>query len=175
MNIKKEDNYFQGDQLAKDVWINKYALRNKEGEVVEASPRETQERLTKELYRIESKYPKPTTEETILRLLTDFKYLVLGGSSMFGIGNNSYISSLSNCFVIGNNYDSYNGIMRLDEEQVNLMKRRGGVGFDISHLRPFGTTVTNSAKTSTGAVSFMKRFSNTTNEVAQEGRRKTKK
>ena len=172
--LKSTLNYFNGDDLATDVWINKYGLKDKEDNLLELTPEDMHTRLADELFRIELKYKNPTPYETIKRLLTNFNYFIPAGSCMFGIGNNNSFSSLGNCFVIGNNHDSYSGILRLDEEQVNLMKRRAGVGFDISHLRPRGSKVTNSAKTSTGAVSFMHRFSNSTNEVAQEGRRKPK-
>lgn len=172
--LKSTLNYFNRDDLATDVWINKYALKDADDNPMELTPEDMHTRLANELYRIELQYKNPTQYETIKRLLTNFNYFILAGSCMFGIGNNNSFSSLGNCFVIGNDHDSYSGILRLDEEQVNLMKRRAGVGFDISHLRAKGSKVTNSAKTSTGAVSFMHRFSHSTNEVAQEGRRKLK-
>lgn len=165
--------YFGGDDLAARVWVNKYALRDSDGVLYEKSPDEMHWRLAKELARIESKYPNPMSVDDIYKLLKEFKYVVPQGSPMAGIGNNLQTISLSNCFVIGNhqNSDSYGGIMRADEELVQLMKRRGGVGHDLSHIRPRGTSVKNSAITSTGVVPFMERYSNSTREVSQEGRR----
>lgn len=164
--------YFKGDALATDVWINKYALRNGE-DILELTPDEMHHRLAREFARIESKYKNPMNEDEIYELLKDFKYIIPQGSPMFGIGNKFQIVSLSNCFVIGNEgeSDSYGGIMKMDEEQVQLMKRRGGVGHDMSMIRPKNTPVKNSALTSTGIVPFMERYSNTTKEVAQGGRR----
>ena len=165
--------YFHGDALAGDVWANKYALKDSEGNIYELTPDEMHHRIAREVARIERKYPNPLTEEEIFEVLKDFKYIVPQGSPMAGIGNDFQISSLSNCFVIGNkgNADSYGGIMKIDQEQVQLMKRRGGVGHDLSHLRPTGSPVKNCALTSTGVVPFMERYSNSTREVAQDGRR----
>lgn len=163
--------YFKGDTLATDVWINKYALKDSDGKIYEKTPDDMHKRISKELYRIESKYPNPLDEEKIFDLIKNFKYIVPQGSPMAGIGNNNQIVSLSNCFVIGNDADSYGGIFLTDQEQAQLMKRRGGVGHDLSHIRPKGSPVKNSALTSTGIVPFMERYSNTTREVAQDGRR----
>jgi len=165
--------YFKGDSLAASVWVNKYALKDSEGNLYERTPDDMHRRLAREIYRIESNYPDPLPEEKIFGLLKDFRYIVPQGSPMAGIGNPFQIGSLSNCFVIGNKgiADSYGGIMKLDEEQVQLMKRRGGVGHDLSHIRPKGSPVKNSALTSTGLVPFMERYSNSTREVAQDGRR----
>jgi ribonucleoside-diphosphate reductase alpha chain len=165
--------YFGGDQLAADVWIDKYALKNEQGKLMEQTPADMHRRMAKEFARIEEKYPNPMSEELIFSLFDKFKYIVPQGSPMAGIGNDFQISSLSNCFVIGNdgNSDSYGGIMKMDEEQVQLMKRRGGVGHDLSHIRPSGSGVKNCAITSTGVVPFMQRYSNSTREVAQDGRR----
>lgn len=163
--------YFDGDELAASVWLNKYALKDSEGNIYELSPADMHRRLAKELARIEAKYTNPLSEEEIFALLDRFRYLVPQGSPMSGIGNNFQISSLSNCFVIGNGFDSYAGIVKIDEEQAQLMKRRGGVGHDLSHIRPKGSPVMNSALSSTGLVPFMERYSNCTREVAQDGRR----
>jgi len=165
--------YFGGDSLAASVWINKYALKDSEGNLYEYTPDDMHRRLARELHRIEQQYPNPLPEAQIFDLLKDFRYIVPQGSPMAGIGNPFQIGSLSNCFVIGNKgiADSYGGIMKLDEEQVQLMKRRGGVGHDLSHIRPKGSPVKNSALTSTGLVPFMERYSNSTREVAQDGRR----
>ena len=165
--------YFNGDDLAARVWINKYALKESEGNLYELTPNDMHQRIAKEIARVESRYPNPLSEETIFDLIKDFKYIVPQGSPMAGIGNPYQIASLSNCFVIGNegNSDSYGGIMKIDQEQVQLMKRRGGVGHDLSHIRPKGSPVKNSALTSTGIVPFMERYSNSTREVAQDGRR----
>ena len=165
--------YFKGDELAARVWVNKYALKHSNGDIYEKSPEDMHLRLAKELARVENKYKNPMTEDEIYNLLKDFKYIVPQGGPMSGIGNNEQIVSLSNCFVIGNDgkSDSYGGIMKIDQEQVQLMKRRGGVGHDLSHIRPKGSPVLNSALTSTGIVPFMERFSNSTREVAQDGRR----
>lgn len=165
--------YFNGDELAANVWINKYALKDSQGNIYESNPDQMHHRLAKEIARIEAKYPNAYTEEQIYNVLANFKYIVPQGGPMTGIGNNFQIASLSNCFVIGNysNADSYGNIMKTDEEQVQLMKRRGGVGHDLSYIRPSGSPVMNSALTSTGIVPFMERFSNSTREVAQDGRR----
>ena len=165
--------YFHGDALAGDVWANKYALKDSDGNTYELTPDDMHHRIAREIARIERRYPNPMKEEEIYEVLKDFRYIVPQGSPMTGIGNDFQISSLSNCFVIGNNgdSDSYGGIMKTDQEQVQLMKRRGGVGHDLSHLRPAGSPVKNCALTSTGVVPFMERFSNSTKEVAQDGRR----
>ena len=164
--------YFHGDELAANVWMNKYALRDG-NKIFELNPDMMHHRLASEFARIERKYPNPMSEEEISGLLKDFRYIIPQGSPMSGIGNNYQVVSLSNCFVIGNsgNSDSYGGIMKIDQEQVQLMKRRGGVGHDLSHIRPTCSPVKNSALTSTGIVPFMERYSNTTREVAQGGRR----
>lgn len=162
--------YFKGDDLATDVWIRKYCLKDDKN-FYELSPDDMHWRLAKELARIEAKYPNPLTEEQIYETLKNFKRIVPQGSPMSGIGNNFQVVSIGNCFVIGNNDDSYGGIFRIDEEQTQLMKRRGGVGHDLSKIRPNGTPVKNSAISSTGVVPFMERYSNSTKEVAQDGRR----
>ena len=171
--MEEATKYFKGDTLAAGVWMNKYALKNSEGQIFENSPDQMHRRIASELARIEKKYPNPLSEDTIYELLKNFKYVIPAGSPMAGIGNDLQISSLSNCFVIGNDgkSDSYGGIMKIDQEQVQLMKRRGGVGHDLSHIRPKGSKVKNSALTSTGIVPFMERYSNSTREVAQDGRR----
>ncbi len=171
--LKKSTEYFKGDSLAAEVWINKYALKDSNENIYETTPDDMHRRLAKEITRIENKYPNPLTEEKVFSLLEKFKYIVPQGSPMAGIGNPFQIGSLSNCFVIGHsaNADSYGGIMKTDEEQVQLMKRRGGVGHDLSHIRPKGSPVNNSALTSTGLTPFMERYSNSTREVAQDGRR----
>jgi len=165
--------YFKGDELATNVWINKYALKDSNGRFYEKSPDDMHRRLAREIARIERKYPNPLSEEQIYELIKEFKYIIPQGGSMAGIGNKFQIVSLSNCFVIGieGAADSYGGILKIDEEQVQLMKRRGGVGHDLSHIRPAGSPVMNSALTSTGIVPFMERYSNSTREVAQDGRR----
>ncbi len=165
--------YFDGDELVARVWVSKYALKDSEGNIYELTPDDMHRRLARELERIENKYPNPMDAETIFGLLRDFRYVIPAGSPMAGIGNSRQAGSLSNCFVIGidGKPDSYGGIMRIDQEQVQLMKRRGGVGHDLSHLRPKGSAVKNSALTSTGLVPFMERYSNSTREVAQDGRR----
>lgn len=165
--------YFEGDDLAASVWINKYAMKDSFGNLFERSPEDMHKRLAGEFARIEKRYPNPMSADEIYELLKGFNYIVPQGGPMTGIGNNYQIASLSNCFVIGHKKpaDSYGGIMRLDEEQVQLMKRRGGVGHDLSHIRPAGSPVLNSALTSTGVVPFMERYSNSTREVAQDGRR----
>jgi len=171
--LEKTTEYFKGDVLAADVWMKKYALKNSKGDFFELTPDNMHRRLAKEIARIEKKYPEPLNEEEIYNLLKDFKYIIPQGSPMAGIGNDFQISSLSNCFVIGSdkNYDSYGGILKVDQEQVQLMKRRGGVGHDLSHIRPEKSSVQNTALTSTGIVPFMERYSNSTREVAQDGRR----
>ncbi len=168
--------YFKGDTLATDVWINKYSLKDTIDGVddtiyFELTPDDMHKRIAGELHRIENKYPNPLSEEKIFDLIKNFKYIVPQGSPMSGIGNDRQTVSLSNCFVIGNDADSYGGIFLSDQEQAQLMKRRGGVGHDLSHIRPKGMKVKNSALTSTGVVPFMERYSNTTEEVAQDGRR----
>lgn len=163
--------YFQGDTLAANVWLDKYALKTKDGELLESTPDDMFERLASEFSRIESMYPNGVSNREILELLKDFKYIIPGGSILYGVGNDHSFSSLGNCFVIGNGEDSYGGIMKTDEEQVQLMKRRAGVGLDLSHIRPKGSPTSNAAHTSTGVVPFMQRYSNTTLEVAQDGRR----
>ncbi len=166
-------NFFGGDELAASVWINKYAVKDSYGNIYEKSPVDMHRRLAREFARIESKYPNPLTEDELYNLVKDFKYIIPQGGPMTGIGNNYQVASLSNCFVVGhvNKADSYGGIMKIDEEQVQLMKRRGGVGHDLSDIRPAGSAVLNSALTSTGVVPFMERYSNSTREVAQDGRR----
>lgn len=165
--------YFKGDELAARVWASKYALKDSDGTYFELTPDDMHRRIASEIVRIENKYPNPMNEETVFGLLQNFRYIVPQGSPMAGIGNNRQVGSLSNCFVIGldGHPDSYGGIIRIDEEQVQLMKRRGGVGHDLSHIRPKGSAVKNSALTSTGLVPFMERYSNSTREVAQDGRR----
>lgn len=165
--------YFKGDELAARVWVTKYALKDSQGSLFEVSPDDMHRRLAKEIARIEALYPNPLSEDEVFELLRDFRYIVPQGGPMTGIGNNFQVASLSNCFVIGNDSiaDSYGGIMKIDQEQVQLMKRRGGVGHDLSHIRPGGSPVLNSALTSTGVVPFMERYSNSTREVAQDGRR----
>ncbi|PRY94387.1 ribonucleoside-diphosphate reductase class II [Marinilabilia salmonicolor] len=165
--------YFEGDELAARVWVNKYALKDSQGCLYEMTPDEMHWRLAREVARIEKKYPNPMSEEQLFGLFQRFKYIVPQGGPMAGIGNKYQVASLSNCFVIGSEgpSDSYGGIMKVDQEQVQLMKRRGGVGHDLSHIRPKGSPVKNSALTSTGIVPFMERFSNSTREVAQDGRR----
>ena len=169
----KSNEYFKGDELAASVWINKYAMKDSFGNLYESSPDDMHWRLASEFARIEQKYPHPMSKEEIFELLQNFKYVIPQGGPMTGIGNEYQVASLSNCFVIGNQgeADSYGGILKIDEEQVQLMKRRGGVGHDMSHIRPSGSPVLNSALTSTGVVPFMQRYSNSTREVAQDGRR----
>nr|WP_121271169.1 adenosylcobalamin-dependent ribonucleoside-diphosphate reductase [Pedobacter schmidteae] len=165
--------YFKGDDLAARVWVNKYALKDSYGTIYEKNPDDMHRRIAGEISRIEQRYPNPLSADEIFELIRNFKYIIPQGSPMTGIGNPYQIASLSNCFVIGNDgdSDSYGGIMKIDQEQVQLMKRRGGVGHDLSHIRPKGSPVKNSALTSTGIVPFMERFSNSTREVAQDGRR----
>jgi ribonucleoside-diphosphate reductase, adenosylcobalamin-dependent len=165
--------YFDGDELAARVWVNKYAMKDSFGNIYEKSPEDMHWRIANEIARIEKKYKNPISKEEIFHLLDHFRYIIPAGSPMTGIGNNYQIASLSNCFVIGldGDADSYGAILRIDEEQVQLMKRRGGVGHDLSHVRPKGSPVNNSALTSTGLVPFMERYSNSTREVAQDGRR----
>ena len=169
--VKASLDYFKGDDLAARVWVNKYALKDSEGNIYELTPDDMHWRIAKEIARIENKYPNPLSEQEVFDLIKNFEYIVPQGSPMAGIGNPYQIASLSNCFVIGNAGDSYGGIMKVDQEQVQLMKRRGGVGHDLSHIRPKGSHVKNSALTSTGIVPFMERYSNSTREVAQDGRR----
>jgi ribonucleoside-diphosphate reductase alpha chain len=171
--FKASLDYFTGDELAAKVWVNKYALKDAFGNIYEKSPVDMHHRLAKEIVRIEKKYPNPLTEKELFNLFDHFRYIIPQGSPMTGIGNDFQIASLSNCFVIGmdGDADSYGAIIRIDEEQVQLMKRRGGVGHDLSHIRPKGSPVKNSALTSTGLVPFMERYSNSTREVAQDGRR----
>ncbi|HRN35187.1 MAG TPA: ribonucleotide reductase N-terminal alpha domain-containing protein, partial [Saprospiraceae bacterium] len=165
--------YFGGDDLAARVWVNKYALKDSHGNLYEKTPDDMHRRIASEIARVEKNYPNPLSEEEVFELIRNFKYIIPQGSPMTGIGNPYQIASLSNCFVIGHDgpSDSYGGIMKIDQEQVQLMKRRGGVGHDLSHIRPKGSPVKNSALTSTGIVPFMERFSNSTREVAQDGRR----
>ena len=165
--------YFDGDELAARVWVSKYALKDSFGNIYELTPDDMHRRIASEIVRIEEKYSSPMTFDEVFGLLKNFKYIVPQGSPMSGIGNNFQVGSLSNCFVIGldGQPDSYGGVIKIDEEQVQLMKRRGGVGHDLSHIRPKGTPVKNSALTSTGLVPFMERYSNSTREVAQDGRR----
>ena len=165
--------YFGGDDLAATVWVSKYALKDSYGHIFEKTPEDMHHRIAAEIERIEKKYPNPMSKEEVFALLDHFRYIIPQGGPMTGIGNNLQVASLSNCFVIGtrNHADSYGGIFRMDEEQVQLMKRRGGVGHDLSGLRPTGAPVLNSALTSTGIVPFMERYSNSTREVAQDGRR----
>ena len=165
--------YFDGDELAAKVWTTKYALKDSYGNIYELTPDDMHHRIAGEIARIESKYKNPLTENEVFEVMRDFRYIVPQGSPMSGIGNDFQVGSLSNCFVIGldGEPDSYGGVLRIDEEQVQLMKRRGGVGHDLSHIRPKGTPVKNSALTSTGLVPFMERYSNSTREVAQDGRR----
>ena len=165
--------YFKGDDLAARVWVNKYALKDSQGNIYELTPDDMHRRIAKEIARVEKKYPNPMSEDEVFDLIKNFKYIVPQGSPMAGIGNPYQVGSLSNCFVIGNegDSDSYGGIMKIDQEQVQLMKRRGGVGHDLSHIRPKSSAVKNSALTSTGIVPFMERYSNSTREVAQDGRR----
>lgn len=165
--------YFGGDELAARVWVNKYAVKDSFGAIYERSPQDMHWRIANEIARVEAKYQNPMSAQEIFDLLDHFKYIVPQGSPMTGIGNDFQVASLSNCFVIGidGKADSYGGIIRIDEEQVQLMKRRGGVGHDLSHIRPKGSPVKNSALTSTGLVPFMERYSNSTREVAQDGRR----
>ena len=165
--------YFDGDELAARVWATKYALKDSFGNLYELTPDDMHRRIAREIARIENKYPNPLTEDRLFELMSHFRYIVPQGSPMAGIGNNFQVGSLSNCFVVGldGEPDSYGGILKIDEEQVQLMKRRGGVGHDLSHIRPKGSPVKNSALTSTGLVPFMVRYSNSTREVAQDGRR----
>ncbi len=171
--FKASLDYFDGDELAAKVWVNKYAMKDSFGNIYEHTPADMHWRIANEIARIEQRYKNPMTADEIFRLLDHFRYIIPQGSPMTGIGNDYQIASLSNCFVIGmdGNADSYGAIIRIDEEQVQLMKRRGGVGHDLSHIRPKGSPVKNSALTSTGLVPFMERYSNSTREVAQDGRR----
>ncbi|WP_417012801.1 adenosylcobalamin-dependent ribonucleoside-diphosphate reductase [Alistipes sp.] len=171
--VAQSKEYFAGDELAATVWVSKYALKDSFGHIYERTPEDMHRRIAAEIERVERKYPNPLSNEEIFALLDHFRYVIPQGGPMTGIGNNLQIASLSNCFVIGHKKpaDSYGGIIRMDEEQVQIMKRRGGVGHDLSHLRPTGSPVLNSALTSTGIVPFMERYSNSTREVAQDGRR----
>ncbi|MFR9580742.1 MAG: adenosylcobalamin-dependent ribonucleoside-diphosphate reductase, partial [Rikenellaceae bacterium] len=171
--LSKSRDYFEGDDLAATVWLSKYALKDSFGNIYEMTPEDMHKRIASEIVRIESQYPNPLGFDEVFALLDHFKYVIPQGGPMTGVGNNFQVASLSNCFVIGhkNPADSYGGIFRIDEEQVQLMKRRGGVGHDLSHIRPAGSPVLNSALTSTGIVPFMERYSNSTREVAQDGRR----
>lgn len=171
--FKASVDYFNGDELAARVWVNKYAMKDSSGAIYEKSPEEMHWRIANEIARVEAKYSNPMSAQEVYNLLDHFKYVIPSGSPMTGIGNDHQIASLSNCFVIGmdGKADSYGAIIRIDEEQVQLMKRRGGVGHDLSHIRPKGSPVKNSALTSTGLVPFMERYSNSTREVAQDGRR----
>lgn len=171
--LSASEKYFKGDKLAAQVWVNKYALKDSKGNIYEHDPRDMHERIAAEIERIEKKYPNPMSKDEIFDLLDGFRHIIPQGGPMAGIGNDYQVASLSNCFVIGNdeNADSYGAIFRIDEEQVQLMKRRGGVGHDLSHIRPAGSPVLNSALTSTGVVPFMERYSNSTREVSQDGRR----
>lgn len=171
--LEAASKYFDGDELAAGVWLNKYALKDSYGNIYERTPEDMHHRMAAEISRVEKKYPNPMSEEEVFEVLNKFKYIVPQGGPMTGIGNEFQVASLSNCFVIGNegNSDSYGGVMKIDEEQVQLMKRRGGVGHDLSHIRPKGSPVKNSALTATGVVPFMERYSNSTREVAQDGRR----
>ncbi len=171
--FEKSREYFKGDELAAKVWVNKYSLKDSFGNLFELTPEDMHKRLAREIVRIEKKYSNPLAYKTVFELFKDFKYIIPQGSPMAGIGNDYQVSSLSNCFVIGHagESDSYGAILKTDQEQVQLMKRRGGVGHDLSHIRPKGSPVLNSALTSTGVVPFMERYSNSTREVAQDGRR----
>jgi len=171
--LEASTEYFKGDAMAAGVWINKYALKDSFGNIYERTPDDMHRRIARELARVESKYNNPMSEAELFEVLRNFKHILPQGSPMAGIGNKYQVGSLSNCFVIGNdgNSDSYGGIMKIDQEQVQLMKRRGGVGHDLSGIRPKGSPVKNSALTSTGIVPFMERYSNSTREVAQDGRR----
>lgn len=171
--VEASKDYFKGDDLAATVWVSKYALKDSYGKIYEQSPEQMHWRIANEIARIESKYPNSMSADDVHELLKDFRYVIPQGGPMTGVGNNLQVASLSNCFVIGHKSpaDSYGGIIRIDEEQVQLMKRRGGVGHDLSHIRPTGSPVLNSALTSTGIVPFMERYSNSTREVAQDGRR----
>ena len=171
--VEASRNYFGGDELAATVWVNKYALKDSHGNIYELTPDDLHYRMAREIARIEKRYPNPLTEDDIFELFRNFTYIIPQGGPMAGIGNPYQVASLSNCFVIGNegNSDSYGGILKIDQEQVQLMKRRGGVGHDLSHIRPTMSPVMNSALTSTGVIPFMERYSNSTREVAQDGRR----
>jgi len=166
-------NYFKKNDLSTNVWIDKYCLKNKTGQYLELSPDDMHKRLAKEFARIEQKYSNPLSEDEIYNLFRNFDYIIPGGSILYGAGNDYSMSSLGNCFCIGNTSDSYGGICTTDQEQCQLHKMRSGVGHDLSHIRPKNSQVTNSAGTSTGILPFMERYSNSTREVAQDGRRKT--
>lgn len=170
--FKSSVEYFNDDELAANVWTDKYALKDSNGNIYEKTPNDMHRRLAKDFARIESKYPNPLSEEEIYNLIKDFKYIIPQGSPMAGVGNNFVVTSLSNCFVVAPALDSYAGILKTDQEQVQLMKRRGGVGHDISNLRPMGCEANGSTlKGDTGMTLYMHRFSNSTREVAQDGRR----
>jgi len=171
--IKASTEYFKGDVMAAENWKNKYSLKDTKGNIYELTPNDMHRRIAKEFARIEKNYKNPLSEEEIFDLIKNFTYIIPQGSPMAGIGNNFQFVSISNCFVIGNEVDSdsYGGILKLDQELVQLQKRRAGVGLDLSFVRPEGSTVLNSALTSTGIVPFMERYSNSTREVAQDGRR----
>jgi ribonucleoside-diphosphate reductase alpha chain len=169
--LEKSTKYFHGDNVAAEIWQRKYALKDKDGNLLENNPDQMHRRLAREIARIEAKYKNPLNEDQVYELIKDFRYMIPQGGPMAGIGDNNRIVSLSNCFVVGNTEDSYGGIFLVEQEQVQLMKRRGGVGHDLSHIRPANSLVQNSAQTSTGVVPFMKRYSNSTREVAQGGRR----
>ena len=172
-SFKASIDYFNGDELAAKVWVNKYAVKDSFGHIFERTPDDMHWRIANEVARVEKKYSNPISANELHNLFKEFKYIIPQGSPMTGIGNDYQIASLSNCFVIGTDgsADSYGAIIKIDEEQVQLMKRRGGVGHDLSHIRPKGSPVKNSALTSTGLVPFMERYSNSTREVAQDGRR----
>lgn len=165
--------YFEGDNLATTVWMKKYALKSKEQKnyYLELTPNDTIERISKEIERIENKYDNPLSYKKIKNTLGNFKHFIFGGSILYGAGNDNYVSSLGNCFFVHNDADSYGGILNIDESLVQLMKRRGGVGLTLEKLRPKSSNVNNSAQTSTGIIPFAERYSNTTREVAQDGRR----
>ena len=163
--------YFKGDTLATDVWINKYCLKNMRGELMELTPDDMHRRIASEFARIESTFDNPIDETEVYNLIKDFRFIIPQGSPMSGIGNEQQVISLANCFVVGNGQDSYGGILNTEEQMVHLMKRRGGVGTDLSHIRPRGFAVNNAAISSAGVAPFMERYSNATREVAQDGRR----
>ena len=169
--LKDSTNYFNGDELAASVFVGKYALRDEEGNLLESNPDQMHWRLAEEFARIEANYPNPMSKEEIYHLLKNFQYVVAQGSPMSAIGNSYQLQSASNCFVISGPTDAYSGILRTDQEQAQIMKRRGGVGFDISNIRPKGMKTKNAARTTDGIGVFMERFSNTCREVAQGGRR----
>ena len=169
--IEESNKYFQGDELAASVFASKYSLQDSKGNFLESSPAEMHDRLANEFARIESNYPNPMSKSEIYSLFDKFKYVIPQGSPMSGIGNDYQIQSISNCFVIASPEDSYGGILKTDQEQVQIMKRRGGVGFDVSNIRPKNLPTSNAAKTTSGLEVFLDRFSNSCREVAQGGRR----